>query len=286
MIHERDISIKLTFFSNLPSHNQIIPSQNLKTQQYLDSIQKWTSDRMMVLNEKKTKSMIFNFTKEKQFVTDIKLKNETLEVVKETKLLGVHITSDLKWNRNTEHLVKDSNRRMRVLHRAANFTKNSRDLLIIYKSFIRSKLEQSAAVWHSSLSKCNENDLERVQKSALKVILGEKYIDYRNALKKLDIESLYERREALCLKFAKKGLKLEQFRKMFPKQKNLHCMEKRNPRKFIVNSSNTNRYKKSSIPSMQRKLNEEERKFQSFVKEFDNLCPQRSMSYDPFVVKF
>ena len=109
--------------SNLPSHNQIIPSQNLKTQQYLDSIQKWTSDRMMVLNEKKTKSMIFNFTKEKQFVTDIKLKNETLEVVKETKLLGVHITSDLKWNRNTEHLVKDSNRRMRVLHRAANFTK-------------------------------------------------------------------------------------------------------------------------------------------------------------------
>ena len=134
------------------------------------------------------------------------MKNETLEVVKENKLLGVHITSDLKWNRNTEHLVKDSNRRMRVLHRAANFTKNSRDLLIIYKSFIRSKLEQSAAVWHSSLSKCNENDLERVQKSALKVILGEKYIDYRNALKKLDIESLYERREALCLKFAKKNV--------------------------------------------------------------------------------
>ena len=41
------------------------------------------------------------------------------------------------------------------------------DLLAIYESFIRSKLEQSAAVWHSSLSKCNEFDLERVQKSAL-----------------------------------------------------------------------------------------------------------------------
>ena len=41
------------------------------------------------------------------------------------------------------------------------------DLLAIYESFLRSNLEQSAAVWHSSLSKCNEFDLERVQKSAL-----------------------------------------------------------------------------------------------------------------------
>ena len=31
-----------------------------------------------------------------------------IEVVKETKLLGVHITSDFK--RNTKHLVKDSYR--------------------------------------------------------------------------------------------------------------------------------------------------------------------------------
>ena len=55
----------------------------------------------------------------------------------------------------------------------------------------------------SSLSKCNENDLERVQKSALKVILKNKYSDYKNALKNLNIESLCERRELLCLKFAR-----------------------------------------------------------------------------------
>ena len=114
-----------------------------------------------------------------------------------------------------------------MLHAAAKFTRNSRDLLIIYKSFIRSKLDQSAAVWHSSLSKNSENDLERVQRSALKVILGEKYISYEFTLKNSNLESLYKRREALCSKFAKKGLKLKQFRKMFPKQNNLHKMEKR-----------------------------------------------------------
>ena len=119
------------------------------------------------------------------------------------------ITNDLKWNKNTEQLVKDANKRMRVLHRAAQFSSNKQDLLVIYKMFIRSKLEQSASVWHSSLSKCNESDLERVQKSALKVILRDEYKSYKDALKILNIESLFERRELLCLKFAKKCLKLE-----------------------------------------------------------------------------
>ena len=120
--------------SNLPYHNQIIPRDNLKSQQYLDSIQKWTEEKQMVLNEKKTKNIVFNFSKSKQFVTDLKLKNENLEVVNETKLLGVFITSDLKWNKNTDYLIKDANRRMKILHKAAKFSSNLQDLVVIYKT--------------------------------------------------------------------------------------------------------------------------------------------------------
>jgi len=79
--------------------------------------------------------------------------------------------------------------------------------------FIRSKLEQSASVWHSSLTKNNEIDLERVQKLALKVILKDKYGEYKSALRKLNIESLFDRRELLCLKFAKKRFKASKFQK-------------------------------------------------------------------------
>ena len=81
--------------------------------------------------------------------------------------------------------------------------------------FIRSKLEQSASVWHSSLTKNNEIDLERVQKLALKVILKDKYGDYKSALRKLNIESLFDRRDKLCLRFAKKCLKTKILRKCF-----------------------------------------------------------------------
>ena len=165
---------------------------------------------------------------------------------------------------------------MRILHQASKFSRNLQDLLVIYKSFIRSKLEQSASVWHSSLTKNNEDDLERVQKSALKVILKDKYLNYESALQQLNIESLFDRRESLCLKFARKGLKLDHFKKMFPVQKHFHHMEKRNVDKFLVNSARTERYFRSSIPSMQRLLNSYERKLKN-INVSNELYPRDSL---------
>ena len=52
------------------------------------------------------------------------------------------------------------------------------------------------------LTKKNISDLERIQKSALRVILKERYIDYKNALNVMKLDTLEIRREKLCLKFA------------------------------------------------------------------------------------
>ena len=71
---------------------------------------------------------------------------------------------------------------MQLLHKASKFTNNLKDLKQIYMLQIRSKLDQSAVVWHSSLSQKNRNDLERVQKSAVRCILGDNYKGYENAL--------------------------------------------------------------------------------------------------------
>ena len=131
-----------------------------------------------------------------------------------------------------------------MLQVASKFIKNKNDLLHIYKTFIRSRLEFGSVVWHSSLSKANEKDLERVQKSALKLILRDAYCDYRSALKMLDVETLFERREKLSLKFAKKCLKNENFKKLFPLRKKNHVMEKRQTEKFFIRNVNTESYKK------------------------------------------
>ena len=134
--------------------------------------------------------MIFNNSRKHQFTSDLKLKGESLNIVNEAKLLGLIITNDLKWNRNTEKIVKDANLKMRMLHIASRFIKNKQDLIQIYKTSIRSKLEYSCTVWHSSLTKTNESDIERVQKAAVKLILKEKYDGYENSLKLLNLFSL------------------------------------------------------------------------------------------------
>ena len=259
--------------SNIQVSNIFIPSEHLKTQDNMVRVDEWTEAKQMKLNVKKTKNMMFNFTKNYQFSTDINLKGEIIETVDQTKLLGTYITSDLKWNKNTDAIVKETNKRMRILHKAVKFTNNYKDLKQIYMLQIRSKLDQSAVVWHSSLSKRNRSDLERVQKSALKCILGDKYESYNNALQSLKIQSLEERREAMCLKFAKQCVKLDKMKKLFPRNVNAHKMNKRSTDIYQEERANTERLKKSAIPAMQRLLNREELRKRVIHKKIDNFVP-------------
>ena len=60
-----------------------------------------------------------------------------------------------------------------MLRKLNSFEIPVEDLLNIYVLFIRSRLEQSAVVWHASITQGEEIELERVQKVALRMILRE-----------------------------------------------------------------------------------------------------------------
>ena len=243
--------------TDVPTHNQIIPAENLKSQEWLDTIDDWTDRQQMMINTKKTKTMIFNFTDNSQFTTRLDIKGETIEVLESTKLLGTVISNDLKWDLNTHAIVKKGNARMQLLRKAATFGPPVEDLKEIYTIFVRSILEQSAVVWHSSLSEENKADLERVQKSALKIILGDKYPGYEQALARLDLETLDSRRETLCFTFAKKCTKNEKLKHMFQENPKLHDMHTRNFEKYEVQFAHTGRLQKSPLIYMQNLLNQE-----------------------------
>ena len=112
--------------SDIPVHNQIIRAKKLKSQENLNVINEWTKKKKIKLNLKKTKNMIFNFSRNYQFITKLAVDNENLDVVKETKLLVTIITDDLKWAKNTKEIVKKSYQRMQLLNAAASFTSNSK----------------------------------------------------------------------------------------------------------------------------------------------------------------
>ena len=108
--------------SNIPTHNQVVMPENFRSKDHLNSINKWSQKQKMRLNIKKTKSMIFSFSRKHQFTTQLSVNSERVEIVREAKLLGTIITDDLKWNKNRIRI------RMQLPNRAASFTSAKNDL--------------------------------------------------------------------------------------------------------------------------------------------------------------
>ena len=239
--------------SDIATSNSFLPPENFESQSYLGKLSDWIEKKEMKLNVKKMKSMVINYTKKYQFNTRLHLEDYLLEQVWQAKLLGLILSDDLSWKDNTEFVVKKAYKRMTILHNLFDFCVPRHELVNIYILYIRSVVEQSCTVWHSSLTKGEKLDLERVQKVALRIIMKNEYVSYDNALKQCNLKLLSERRANLCLSFAKKCVKYEKTKDIFPL--NEKARTTRVTEKYVVTSANTNRLAVSAVPFMQRLLN-------------------------------
>ena len=145
--------------------------------------------------------------------------------------------------------------RLQLLTKIASFGASIEDLNIVYVKFVRSILEQSSVVWHSSLTDENRQDLARIQRSAVSIIMGERFKNYSNSLKYLELEDLNSRRERLCLNFALRSMKHERFKHIFQPENIEHNMTTRSNNKVKIQFASKERLKRSAIPQMQRSIN-------------------------------
>ena len=74
---------------------------------------------------------------------------------------------------------------------------------ISLKTVIRSILEYACPVWHNSLTIEQSDQIESIQKRALKIMCGSSIIDYEQLRILYNLPSLFERREFLCKRFFK-----------------------------------------------------------------------------------
>ena len=129
------------------------------------------------------------------------------------------------------------------------------DLVEIYTLFVRSLLEYCCVAWHSSITQAQSYDIDRVQRTALKVIIGQSYTDYASALKRVGLDTLFDRREKRCLTFGLNYLKHPKHKRMFPLGETSEDVNLRVRNKFKVNFARTSTYQKSAIPYIQNMLN-------------------------------
>ena len=184
------------------------------------------------------------------------MNEENLDRISVTKLLGVWIQDDLSWSRNCKEICRKAFSRLSLITKLRYVGVSRDDLIDIYVLFIRSVAEYCSVSFHSSLTQEQSNKLEGIQRTCLKVILGEDYLDYQTALEICSLETLETRRKNRCLDFSLKCLKHPRNRRLFPKNSNLSSHDLRVQEPFTVNFARTSSYKNSSIPYCQRLLNE------------------------------
>ena len=231
----------------------VLSKESSKIQRKLNEIIQYTNEKGMIINESKTKAMIFNTSQKYDFLPKLSLnKSGNVEVVDEIKLLGVKITSDLKWHAHTTYITKKGNKRLWMLRRLKPMGAPKSTLIDLFNKQIRSVLEYALPAWGPGLTSEDQADIERVQKSAIAIIFGNAD-SYNNLLKKNKIDTLAHRRNDLIKRFAKKSSKHNTFNSWF--KEHPHNVKTRNLDKFLAVPTRHKRFQDSPIPTMTKMLN-------------------------------
>ena len=234
-------------------NEQVLPDVNNPLALQLREFQNFSNDNKMKINQEKTTTMLFNTSRKWDFPVEVAFKDGShLECVKEIKLVGVYITDNLKWQRNTEYICGKARRKLWLLRRMKNLNLTTVQLLDVYSKEVRSILEMAVPVWHGGLTQKQSKDIERVQKVAFKIILNHGYQNYPHALKTLEAETLYQRRVNICKNFASKNIKSEFSLFEKPQQ---YPSTRSKPKTVKEFKCNTARYSKSSLPFLSKLLN-------------------------------
>ena len=117
-------------------------------------------------------------------------------------------------------------------------------------------------VWQPALTQNEVKQIERVQRCALYIILGEQYLNYEHARNLLNCEDLNERRLKLCENFVKKAAKSHKFKSWFsesvvvPPSVHTRGNEIKIIPKFKPVHTRTDRYRDSPLPYLTDIINE------------------------------
>lgn len=185
----------------------------------LDRIMEWTNKWLLKLNPDKCKVMHIG---KKDNRNDYVLKNSNgntkLTETTEERDLGILVRSDLRPSSQCASAAAKASAVMGLVKRHFK-NMDQEDFLIMYKTYIRPRMEYCIQVWSPHLAK-DIQLLERVQRKSTKLVRGFQKLSYQDRLKRLDLTTLEERRkrgdliEVYKLLHRKENIGYEQFFKL------------------------------------------------------------------------
>ena len=157
----------------------------------------------MKINMNKTKILPFNLSTKFDFLPQLNFPEQPpLEVIYETRLLGVTLASNLSWWPHINDITRRATKKLWVLVRFKSLGGSTDQLVQIYQTRVRSTLESGAQVIDPLLSAVQAGEIEAVQQSCLQIVLGTESRSYTSNMASLGITSLASRRKVLVRDFA------------------------------------------------------------------------------------
>ena len=134
--------------------------------QELEEIVSWLNANRLSLNIRKTKSILFNLTKDKKRINiSLKILDEKIEQVEQIKFLGVILDENLTWKKHIQYLNRKIAKNIGIISKARTIL-NKKTLLTLYYTFIYPYLNYCITSWGSA-NKTILDPLIKLQKKPL-----------------------------------------------------------------------------------------------------------------------
>jgi len=213
-------------------------------QSFVDELVSQSTQTGMTVNGKKTKEMLIGSVIKNPPVS-LSLNDTDVDRVSTFKLLGVHISNDLKWTQHVDAISSKIASRLYFLRQLKRAGATSGDLMCFYCTVIRPIIEYASPVWHSSLTVSQSDVLESLQKRAMNVIFPG--YDYKTALINGGVDTLRSRRERFFVRHVLNETSCLHY--LLPPKRDENITTKlRRSRPFENSKTNTNRFLNSFIP--------------------------------------
>ena len=128
-----------------------------------------------------------------------------LETVRSHKVLGLIMQNNLKWDEQIHSIVTKASKRLYALRVLSRGGVPPADLITVYSALIRSILECCCEVWNHVIPYYLSEELEKVQKRAMRIIFPGH--SYDEALQLANCTRLSDRRNKICIKTLQKIVK-------------------------------------------------------------------------------
>ena len=120
------------------------------------------------------------------------MSNQQLPTKDQKRDLGIIITKDLKWQKQTEESCKTANRVLEFIVR--NFRHKNKELFLpLYKTLVRPHLEHAVQFWSPHLRQ-DIDKMEKIQRRTTKTIPEIRNHSYHQRIQDLNLISLVQRR--------------------------------------------------------------------------------------------